>query len=326
MDTATTLRHATAYNRRLALFAGIGSVWVFVLVSLGAFTTSIGAGMAFPDWPLSNGSINPEGWLTDIAMFAEHSHRLSGTLMGFITIGLAVWLWKSEPRAWVRKLGWWALGIVIFQGLLGGKRVLLDSIAVPGFEMTLGQMLRIPHGVLAQVYVCMLFAIAVACSRSWVENRTLLAERTRRIGLICCALLLVQLIVAATMRHNGAGLAIPYFPASSHDGSLLPPVWGFHVSIHFLHRVLALILTVALVMYFFAIRRDRAATPLIHAASGAMVGLLVLQITLGAEIIWTFRRPVMTTGHVVIGSLLLATTFWITFVAHRDRIEGAKTA
>jgi len=65
---------------------------VFVLVTLGAFTTSIGAGMVFPDWPLSNGSLNPKGWLEDIAMFAEHSHRLTGTVMGLITIGLTLWL------------------------------------------------------------------------------------------------------------------------------------------------------------------------------------------------------------------------------------------
>jgi cytochrome c oxidase assembly protein subunit 15 len=121
-------------------------VWVFVLVTLGAFTTSIGAGMAFPDWPLSNGSVNPNGWLEDIAMFAEHSHRLSGTTMGLITIGLALWLWRREPRRWLAPTRLGGLAIVIVQGLIGGKRVLLDSLAVPGFEMTLGQMLRIPTG------------------------------------------------------------------------------------------------------------------------------------------------------------------------------------
>src|SRR5262249_14489389 len=147
------------------VFAGLGSTWVFVLVTLGAFTTSIGAGMAFPDWPLSNGSINPTGWLRDISMFAEHSHRLSGMMMGLITIGLSVWLWQREERAWVRRLALWALGIVILQGLIGGQRVTLDKIEVAGFHMTLGQMLRIPHGILAQVYVCLLIAIAVACSK-----------------------------------------------------------------------------------------------------------------------------------------------------------------
>ena len=39
------------YKAGLAWFAALGSVWVFLLVALGAFTTTIGAGMAFPDWP-----------------------------------------------------------------------------------------------------------------------------------------------------------------------------------------------------------------------------------------------------------------------------------
>ena len=49
---------------------------------------------------------------------------------------------------------------------------------------------------------------------------------------------------------------------------------------------------------------------------------MVLQILLGAQIIWTFRKPEMTTGHVVVGALTLAVTFWLTWVAHRDAIEG----
>ena len=92
MAAESGVRRTTIHQPALAAFATAGSVWVFLLVTLGAFTTSINAGMAFPDWPLSNGSINPEGWLSDLSMFAEHSHRLTGAVMGLITMGLAFWL------------------------------------------------------------------------------------------------------------------------------------------------------------------------------------------------------------------------------------------
>lgn len=315
-------RRTVTHKPALAIFAGIGSVWVFVLVTLGAFTTSIGAGMAFPDWPLSNGSINPEGWLRDVSMFAEHSHRLTGAIMGFITIGLAVWLWRSEGRAWVRKLGWWALAIVIIQGIIGGKRVLLDSLAVPGFHMTLGQMLRIPHGVLAQVYICLLIAIAVALSRSWIEKSAPLGAGVRRIGVICTLLVLVQLVIAATMRHNAAGLAIYTFPYSTLEGHWLPQQWDFRVAIHFAHRVMAVVLAVALSVFAWSIRRDPAATLALRTGASALVTLLVLQILLGAMVIFTRRGPEMTTAHVVVGAITLAVTFWLTWAAHRDAIEG----
>src|SRR3954463_12550635 len=220
MSQGNTSPRTPVHKPGLAVFSAVGAAWVFVLVTLGAFTTTIGAGMAFSDWPLSNGSINPKGWLDDIAMFAEHSHRLSGTLMGLITITLAIWIHRRESRAWLRKLGWWALALVIVQGIIGGQRVKLDAWHVGGFEMSVGQMLRIPHGILAQVYVCLLIAIAVSLSRRWIEGGSpSVSPGLRRLAVVCCSLVFLQLVIAATMRHNYAGLAIPTIPASNADGS-----------------------------------------------------------------------------------------------------------
>lgn len=322
MAVASPSRRTSLHQPALAVFAAIGSGWVFVLVTLGAFTTSIGAGMAFPDWPLSHGSINPEGWLRDISMFAEHSHRLTGMVMGLITIGLAAWLWLREERRWLRELGLYALAIVILQGVIGGQRVTLNAIPVPGFDMSLGEMLRIPHGILAQVYVCVLIAIAVALSRRWIERTAPFGPAVRQLSLVSCVLLFVQLAVAATMRHNAAGLAIPFFPYSTVDGHWLPAAWDFRVGIHFAHRAMAVVLAVALSLLAWAVRRDAASTMSMKAAASALISLLVLQILLGALVIQTGRNPHMTTGHVVVGALTLAVTFWITWVAHRDQIEG----
>ena len=313
------------YKPALAWFAAIGSAWVFVLVALGAFTTTIGAGMAFADWPLSNGSVNPHGWLTEIDKFAEHSHRISGTLMGLITIVLALWLQRAESRAWLRRLGWWALAIVIFQGLLGGTRVLLDRVNLPGFDMSLGQMLRIPHGVLAQVYVCVLFAIAAGLSRPWVDNTLGTASSiVRRLGWWCVALLFLQLTVAATMRHNYAGMAIPTFPFSTPDGSLLPAYWDYRVALQFTHRLLAGAIGVAILAYSHFLWREKSLMPLLRGASFLLVGLIGLQITLGAQIIWTGRSITMTTGHVVVGALTLASVFLIVFLTRRDSMEPTR--
>jgi heme a synthase len=313
------------YQPALAWFAAVGGFWVFVLVLLGAFTTTIGAGMVFSDWPLSNGSINPEGWLTDVAMFAEHSHRLSGTVMGLITIALAVWLGRKEPRPWVRKLGYWALAIVILQGLIGGKRVLLDAIAVPGFDMTLGQMLRIPHGILAQVYVCLLIAIAVAVSRPWIEGTSRpLSTAARRLAVACVGLLLVQLTVAVVMRHNFAGLAIPTFPWSTREGDLLPAIWSFPVAIHFSHRVMAVVLSVGLI--WLAVRIWREAGVGLKSAAAAIVVLLAVQIMLGALTIWSMRGVYVTTAHVIGGAVLLAVTFGVACWTYRPADTAASSA
>src|SRR4051812_36832432 len=319
------MSRTATYKPALAWFAALGSAWVFVLVALGAFTTSIGAGMAFADWPLSYGSVNPHGWLTEIDKFAEHSHRLSGTMMGLITIVLAFWLHRAEGRAWLRRLGWWALAIVIFQGFLGGTRVMFDRVHVPGFEMSFGQMLRIPHGVLAQVYVCVLFAIAAGLSRAWVEN--LLgapSERVRRLGWWCVVLLLVQLTIASTMRHNYAGLAIPTFPFSTPDGGLLPAQWDYKVVLHFMHRVMAVIIGVMVLIYGHFLWREKSLILPLRAASFLLVAVVAGQIYLGAQIIWTGRSVYMTTGHVILGALTLATTFVVAFFTRRSSMERAR--
>lgn len=310
------------HNRGLAAFAALGSVWVFVLVTLGAFTTSIGAGMVFPDWPLSNGSINPHGWLENVAMFAEHSHRLSAAIMSAITVILAVWVSRTESRAWLRKLAWFAAVLVLAQALVGGLRVLLDRFHIENLETTVGRLFAMLHAGLAQLFVCTLIAVAVACTRRWRERSVAVSDRIRRLGVICCVVLFVQLIVAAVMRHSGAGLAIPTFPHSTLDGQWLPASWDFRVGIHFAHRVIALVLVFLIPALAFAVRREQAATLAMRAGASALLSLIVLQVLLGAQIIYTGRDAATTTGHVVVGAITLATTFWLTWVAHRDQLEA----
>ncbi len=311
----------------LALFAALGTAWVFVLVMLGAFTTSIGAGMVFADWPLSNGSLNPHGWLTNIAMFAEHSHRLSAGLMSTVTIILAAWLWLTEERAWLRKLALFAVGLVLVQALVGGLRVLLDHLQVEMVDTSMGRLFAMLHAVLAQLFICTLIAITTACSKAWINRSGPAVGRgVRRLGVLACTLLFVQLAIAAVMRHSFAGLAIPTFPASNFDGSLLPEAWNFRVGIHFAHRVMAGVLCFALPWFAFSLRGDRGASPAMRLGAIGLLVLLAGQIFLGAQIIWTYRAAYVTTGHVLVGALTLATTFWLTWLAHRDVVEGNPVA
>ena len=103
---------------KLGLFSllFIRFVSITLLLFAGGFTTSIKAGMAFLDWPLSNGSINPEGWLTETDKFAEHSHRLLG-----MQIGLISWAWCFGPFCENPVLGCEdGLGFIGLGGVSGG--------------------------------------------------------------------------------------------------------------------------------------------------------------------------------------------------------------
>ncbi|HEY5227466.1 MAG TPA: COX15/CtaA family protein [Opitutaceae bacterium] len=323
MANAPTSTRSRGHKPGLAAFSAIAATWVFVLVTLGAFTTTIGAGMAFQDWPLSNGSLNPDGWLSNIAMFAEHSHRLSAGLMTTLTVILALWMWRGEERAWLRRLSYFAVALVFAQAVVGGLRVLLDHIQVESIGTSVGRLFAMLHACLAQAFVCTLIAIAVACSRGWISRSVPVGAGVRKAGFACCVLLFVQLGIAAVMRHSFAGLAIPTFPWSTPGGGLLPANWDFRIGIHFAHRVMACVITVAVAIFVVALWRDRGTPLALRSGGSALVSLLAMQIFLGAAIIRTQRNPAVTTGHVLVGALTLATAFWLTWSVNRDRIEGA---
>src|SRR5579864_7269935 len=83
--------------------------------------TSTGSALAVPDWPLSNGQFFPR---LEGGVFFEHGHRMIAGTVAILTLILAIWLWREEPRPGVRRLGWWAVAIIVGQALLGGITVL----------------------------------------------------------------------------------------------------------------------------------------------------------------------------------------------------------
>lgn len=322
-------RRSSAYRPGLAWFSAIGFVWIFFIIYKGAFTTSIGAGMIFPDWPLSNGSLNPQGWLHDQDMLAEHGHRLAAGVMTILSTVLAIWLHRTEARAWLRKLGWAAMALVFFQAFVGGLRVLLDHLHVEMVNTSVGRLFAMAHACLAQLFLCTVAAIAIASSRPWIERRAGLraapADSLRRLARACLALLFVQLAVAAVMRHSFAGMAIPTFPHSTPDGAWLPAAWDFRVGIQFTHRVLALALTGALLGLALAIWRSAAAPSAMRLGAGVLLVCLGLQIFLGAATVLSGRSPYYATWHVIVGATLLVSTFAIALILHRDVVETAQS-
>lgn len=69
-----------------------------LLIWWGAATTTKQAGMAFADWPLSFGSVNPPGWLRHMVPFLEHSHRLLATIVGVMTLILFAFTYVRGGR------------------------------------------------------------------------------------------------------------------------------------------------------------------------------------------------------------------------------------
>src|SRR5204862_6462947 len=90
----------------------------------GGMVTRKCVGLAVPVWRSTFGYnmflFSVSKWIGGI--FFEHPHRLIASTVGFLTIILTSWLWRSEPRKWVCNLGVIALGAVVLRGVLGGLR------------------------------------------------------------------------------------------------------------------------------------------------------------------------------------------------------------
>src|SRR6201993_3660843 len=138
-------------TRSLNYFAWVTCVATLFLICSGGMVTSKGVGLSVPDWPTTFGYnmflFPVSKWVGGILF--EHTHRLIASAVGFLTIILAIWLWRSENRRWVRNLGLITLAGVILQGILGGLRVTMLKDEIGIF-----------HACAAQAFLALLVVIA----------------------------------------------------------------------------------------------------------------------------------------------------------------------
>jgi len=298
----------------LHLFALLTAASTAVLIFAGGLVTSTGSGLSVPDWPNSYGwfmfTFPLENWVGGI--FYEHSHRLIASTVGFLILVLAFWLWRAEPRRWVRRLGFIALGAVITQGVLGGITVL----------WYLPDPISIAHASLAEIVFCLTTTIALVTSPGWKARYARRGpvpddRRLQHVALATLATVYLQIVIGATMRHTDAGLAIPDFPWMF--GHLVPDHWDPKIAIHFAHRVGALCVTAMLLIatgHVFARHRNR---PELFRPSILLLVLVTLQITLGALTVLSHKEYIINSLHVVTGASVLVTTLILTLRAHRAR-------
>ena len=268
-------------------FATLTAVATFLLLVAGGLVTSTDSGLAVPDWPLSYGT-----WFPPMVggIRFEHGHRMIAALVGLMILALAVWLARVEPRRWVRRLGYAALGAVTLQALLGGLTVLL----------LLPPQLSIAHACLGQTVLCLVACLAWCTSSVWVDHPAPIADRRRptlhSLGLAVAILAAAQLVLGAVIRHT-----------------------GYAVTAH-----IAGAMTLALAAGWFAGRAWRLAPLRSHALR--LAALVALQLAMGLSV-FTHRGSIaLRTIHVAIGSLVLAQAVVLAWEALRRRTTARPSA
>jgi len=324
----------------------LNGVLTLALISVGGLVTSKGVGMSVPDWPTSYGYnmflFPPSQWVGGI--FQEHVHRLLASGVGFVTLALAVSLqgW-SRDRA-LRRLGWSSFGLVVFQGLLGGLRVLLDRYAVSG--TTLGTVFGLAHACTGQAFFVLMVCIALRLSRSWRNLGDLPKVDSGRPLLwllpVATGLVFSQLFLGAAMRHQHAGLAIHDFPLAygqwwpAMDSESLfrynqvrtdeNTVTAFHILLQMLHRLGAVAALLAVATCGWLGWKSMGAVAWLRRASVLWIFVLVIQASLGIATVLYDKPADVATSHVAMGAISLAWGMMLTLSTRRVLRPAARRA
>lgn len=281
--------------------------------------TSKGVGLAVPDWPTTFGYnmflFPVSKWIGGVLF--EHTHRLIASTVGFLTIILAIWLWRVEVRQTVKTLGLLAVAGVILQGILGGLRVTM-----------LKDQIGIFHACLAQAFLGLLVLIALVTTNFWRSvAATVDLTKIRLLKAVAVATTIaiyVQLALGATMRHQHRDLAILDFPTANgvwipnasaealakinawRDARALSDVDAFQIWLQMAHRFVAVLIGTGVIAFCARTLRDARAIVALRRLSILWVVLFLVQFTLGAWTIWSNKAADVATTHVAVGAIMLS--------------------
>ncbi len=322
-ETQLALNPWQRWSHRLAW--GCVLITLF-MIAVGAMVTTTRAGDTNPGWSLKFWE-----WFTSWAAAEggrawEDGHRVIGTLVGFVGIGLAFAMWKGErtsPRRW---LGIVALALICFQGLVGGLRVLVVSDAEVrdavlgltggGIDVELRRAVKaMLHGVTAQVIFAGLCVIAILTSprwlAAWAPQRVAASVLTRKLALAALVFTVIQLGLGTIVRQTGEMVLV--------------------------HVTGAFVVSTTLIWLLTRLFQHHAQFAPLRLLGGALGFMLVCQVFLGI-VPWMLTHGVLVSdnpaslvailrsSHVTLGAILLATLSVLNLWLHRLALPADSSA
>jgi cytochrome c oxidase assembly protein subunit 15 len=168
------------YHPAVHWLAVLTAVATFPLIFMGGLVTSHQAGMSVPDWPNSYGYnmflFPPSKWVGGI--FYEHSHRLMGTVVGFLALLLAAVACGPGRTLKGRR---WIVGLVVGFSVLNflGTAAMVAKPAwfhLPPSAQSPGKI--IPQGVVGQIEILLCGVVGFFARRPehrpWVQKLTII--------------------------------------------------------------------------------------------------------------------------------------------------------
>jgi cytochrome c oxidase assembly protein subunit 15 len=270
--------------RRLAVASTVAT---FLLVGIGGLVRATKSGLGCgTNWPQCPGEATR-------ALVIELSHRAAAGVVILLLAALAIVAYRN--RHLYPLLFWPALtafGLVLFQAFLGA--------VVVWFELEAESVVL--H--LATALALLGLLVHVTAKTYALEGRLEVPsdrEVSRR-SAVAAGSVLVLLLVGSYVTGRDAGIVFSDWPLMS--GRVVPDLSVDLYALHFLHRILAALVGVVVVLTALPVMRRRRELPFQARLSGLAVGLYTVEVLVGALNIWTRLNPAAVTIHLALGALI----------------------
>lgn len=305
----------------------------FIVIILGAYVRLSDAGLGCPDWPGCFGKITAPKDAQELSLardayphlevdsakaWKEMIHRYFASFLGLLIIGMAYVAWRNRKTAGQQViLPVLLVGLVIFQGMLGMWTV--TQLVHPTI-VTL-------HLLAGLLTLALLFWVLIKHSRPWLSQ--LRQQRTGAavhwLARLSVLVLAVQIFLGGWTSTNYVALYCPDFPTCqgqwlpqldfdeafvffkdtsvNYEGGTLSLAAG--VTVHFMHRVGALVTTLVLLLLAVLLLAQQQAV--LRKQALLLMFLLGLQISLGiANVLLVLPIPIAVAHNAGAALLLLA--------------------
>lgn len=256
-----------------------------VVVVLGSYVRLSAAGLSCPDWPGCYGHFSPAGATagdTGIEVgkaWKEMIHRyLAGTLGVLLIVIAALALQQKNPRVVSPAYAWGLVALVVTQGIFGMLTVTRQlEPAIVTTHLLFG---------LTTLSLLWWLVLTIRSRRTgaWRGTTPFLGASlagTRRLASVGLVVLFMQLALGGWTSSHYAATGCPDLPTC--QGQWWPGFEGT-AGIHFLHRLGALVTTLALVLAAIRVLRSRS-DDFARRSALAVLAALVLQLTIAITMV-----------------------------------------
>lgn len=278
----------------------------FVLIAIGGLVNATKSGLGCgDDWPDCNGRLAPA--LETRAEIIEFSHRAAAGVV-IVLLGLLMVVALKNHRS-ERYILWPTIGAFLFvlgQAALGAAVVFLHLKA-----STVTAHLAMALTLLA----LLIYLVRATAVREGSTPTDEYRDRTymRQAGGAALATLLL-LLVGSYVSGRGAGMAFPDWPLM--NGKVIPDLGDEAQGIHFIHRALAGIVGVIVLITGLRLVKLKAQAPLVARLAHIAMGLFAIEIFIGALNVWTELNSIAVSAHLALGALIWGSLVGATVSLH----------